>query len=175
MLARSFRAASHRVRAHSKICASPSSALKPRPSLSRIAESRMAASSSSHHSAGSAAAAASGSSFNLPKNYGNFSLSAGPVSLQESYNQPITVSKYTSEKTGLRVVLIDVEGAYNTFSRRRLRCRRLVTDIACRLCNQALCATSTLRSQRKSSMIQDARIHSSSQFASPSTYILVQC
>lgn len=45
-----------------------------------------------------------------PERYGSFKRSAGPVSLQESYNQPHTVTKWTSEKTGLRVVLIDVEG-----------------------------------------------------------------
>ena len=51
-----------------------------------------------------------GTSFAMPDSYGHFKLSAGPVSLQESYNQPINVTKWTSEKTGLRVVLIDVEG-----------------------------------------------------------------
>lgn len=50
------------------------------------------------------------SSFHIPEQYGNFKRSAGPVNLQESYNQPIQIVKYTSEKTGLRVVLIDVEG-----------------------------------------------------------------
>jgi len=109
MLARSFRAASHQVRAQGKICASSASPLRPPVLLSRIGGSRMAASSTSLP-AGGAAAAASTPSFNLPKSYGNFTLSAGPVSLQESYNQPITVSKYTSDKTGLRVVLIDVAG-----------------------------------------------------------------
>lgn len=173
MLARSFRAASHRVRAHSKICASSSLASRPLASLSRIAGSRMASSSTSH-SAGPAAA--STSSFNLPKSYGNFSLSAGPVSLQESYNQPITVSKYTSDKTGLRVVLIDVEGAYNTFSTASTHRKAIATDFTLLTCtfNQAHYATFTLQSQRKSSMIQDARIHSSSPSQSttfmPSTF-----
>jgi hypothetical protein len=48
-----------------------------------------------------------------PESYGSFKRSAGPLSLQESYNQPHTVTKWTSSKTGLRVVLIDVEGRYS--------------------------------------------------------------
>lgn len=52
----------------------------------------------------------SSSSYTIPETYGNFKRSAGPVNLQESYNQPINVTKWTSDKTGLRVVHVDVEG-----------------------------------------------------------------
>lgn len=45
-----------------------------------------------------------------PEQYGNFKRSVALVDLQGSYNQPIKVIKYTSDKTGLKVVLIDLEG-----------------------------------------------------------------
>ena len=54
--------------------------------------------------------ASTSTSFNYPEQYGHFKRSAGPVSLKESYGQDIEVVKYTSDKTGLRVVLVDVEG-----------------------------------------------------------------
>lgn len=55
---------------------------------------------------------AEASSSKYPEKYGSFKRSAGPLLLQESYNQPHTVTKWTSSKTGLRVVHIDIEGTY---------------------------------------------------------------
>jgi hypothetical protein len=54
--------------------------------------------------------ASTSTSYAIPDKYGNFRRSAGPVNLKESYNQPINVTKWTSDKTGLRVVHVDVEG-----------------------------------------------------------------
>lgn len=56
------------------------------------------------------ASTSTSTSYTIPEKYGNFKRSAGPVNLQESYNQPINVTKWTSDKTGLRVVHVDVEG-----------------------------------------------------------------
>lgn len=74
--------------------------------------------------------ASSSSSFKIPEQYGHFKRSAGPVNLQESYNQDISVVQYTSGKTGLRVVLVDVEGGSPL-----THCTRVLTLDTGPLCN----------------------------------------
>ncbi|KAK9896120.1 zinc metalloprotease [Cystobasidium minutum MCA 4210] len=79
------------------------------------------------------------SSTEYPESYGSFKRSAGPLSLQESYNQPHTVTKWTSSKTGLQVVYIDIEGTPAFLLAANLRLHVLSTPLSSIYLSGPLC------------------------------------